>query len=175
MIQRIQSLFLLLAAACYVWGAFLPVATLQPRNESAMSEWSRVEEPSEAAAQVEVYSYDSWAVRDAEGATVFNNAFVALLQLLLGAFSIVIIFMYKNRKRQVKLCLLNLFLGLILLALMLFICPDMIFPKVAGLKGAEAVYSLWTIVTMVPVLLVYVAHKFILRDENLVRSADRLR
>ena len=175
MIQRFQSLFLLLAAACYIWAAFLPIATLQPKDVAGIEEWSRVEEEPVAEHTATLYTYDSWAVRSQDGERVCNNGYVALLQLLLGAFSLVIIFLYKNRGLQAKLCVTNLFVGLLLLALMLFVCPDMLFPKVAALRGAETVYSMWTLVSMVPVLLVYVAQKFILRDERLVRSADRLR
>ena len=175
MLQRFQSLFLLLAAACYIWAAFLPIATLQPQDLSGREEWSRVEEEAVASPAPALYTYDAWAVRSQEGEKVCNNGYLALLQLLLGGFSLVIIFLYKNRKLQSKLCVTNLFVGLLLLVLMLFVCPDMIFPKVAALRGAETVYSLWTLVSMLPVLLVYVAQKFILRDERLVRSADRLR
>ena len=175
MLQRIQSLFLLLAAACYIWAAFLPIATIQPKDESGRVEWSRVEDDAVTENVPTIYRYDSWTVRSMEGEKVCNNGYVALLQLLLGGFSFVVIFLFRNRKLQAKLCVTGIFVGMLLLVLMLFVCPDMIFQKNAALHGAETVYSLWTIVSMVPLLLVYLAQKFILKDEQLVRSADRLR
>ena len=175
MLQRIQSLFLLLAAACYIWAAFLPIATIQPKDDSGRIEWSRVEDDAVEEAVPTLYTYDAWSVSSMDGKKVCNNGYVAVMQLILGVFSFVIIFLFRNRKLQAKLCVTALFIGMLLLVLMLFVCPDMIFPKTAALRGAETVYSLWTVVSMVPVLLVYLAQKFILKDEHLVRSADRLR
>ena len=176
MIQRIQSLFLLLAAACFVWAAFLPIATLKPVDASVEDEWSRVEESESVDLPAVSYAYTPMGVKDAEGHTVCNTLYVAMFQWLMAAASIVLIFMYKNRVRQAKGCLLVVFLGFVLLALMLFICPDKIIPgTLPQLKGMECVFSLWTLVSIVPILLVYAANKFILKDEKLVRAADRLR
>ncbi|MBO4282137.1 MAG: DUF4293 domain-containing protein [Bacteroidales bacterium] len=172
MIQRIQSLFLLLAAACYVWGAFLPIASLYPK-QAGEEHWILVEDGTETP--VSEYAYSAWTVSDTDGNVIARTAPIAVLELLLGVCAIVVLFLFKNRKLQAKLCLGHVFFGFVLLALMLFVYPDMLFPKHAALKGVETVYSLWTLVPMVGILLVYVAQKFILKDEKLVRSSERLR
>lgn len=174
MIQRIQSLLLLLAAVCYIWAAFLPIAVIHPKDDGE-ADWIRVEEPTEEAATGGVYTYTAWKVSDSQGETIAKTTLVAVLELLLGLCSLVVIFLFKKRKLQSKLCLANMFFGLLLLALMLFIYPDMLLPKQVAMKGAEVVYSLWTMVPMLAILLEYVAQKFILKDEKLVRASDRLR
>lgn len=175
MIQRIQSLFLLLAAACYVWAVFLPIATLKPVNASVEDEWSRVEETEADEVSAAPFDYTAFGVKDAAKQMVCSTVYIAVFQCLLAVASIVLIFMYKNRVRQAKGCLLVVFLGFVQLALMLFICPDMIFTKVEVLKGTECIFSMWTLMSILPILLIYVSNKFILRDEKLVRAADRLR
>ncbi len=157
MIQRIQSVFLFLAAACYVWACFLPIATLTTPDS--------------------YYLYNAWSVKEniPDGAVVCSVMYVGLFQIAMAVFTFAIIFCYKNRMLQSKLCTAALFCGLLLLALMLFVCPDMIFARMPRFSGVKAVYSLYTLISMLPVLWVYLANKFILRDEKKVRDADRLR
>lgn len=157
MIQRIQSVFLLIAAVCYVCTCFLPIATLTTSDA--------------------YYLFDSWAVREniPEGAVVCNTFYIGLFQLVMAVFSLVIIFVYKNRNLQSRLCLIDIFLGFILIALMLFVYPDMILSKISTIRGFDLVYSMKTIISMLPILWIYLANKFILKDEKKVRDADRVR
>ena len=137
---------------------------------------SRVEETESGEMQAATYAFTPMGVKDAEGHTVCNTLYIAIFQWLMAAASIVLIFMYKNRVRQAKGCLLAVFAGFLLLALMLFLCPDKIIPGSSGMpQHMECVFSMWTLVTILPILLIYAANKFILKDEKLVRAADRLR
>lgn len=138
MIQRQQSLWLLLAAV----AAFLTYK----------------------------FSFYSGTVADTTKAgTQYLNAFTGGIPLLLltgilGAGCLVIIFLYKNRKLQLRLGVAALLISV--LNIILFIT------KSKGYTGEISLFSLLTFA--IPVLL-FLAIRGIWKDERLVKSLDRLR
>jgi hypothetical protein len=157
MIQRIQSLFLLGAAACFGAACFMPIGAL---NGAEIS-----------------YIYTPWVLKQAlvNGLNVRETYYVGLLQVVLAGISFAAIFFYKNRALQMRICTAAIIIGFILLALMLWVYPDRVFAQMPLTQGLEVKYSLWSLLSILPVGLLYLANKFILRDEKKIRAADRLR
>ncbi|MCL2131328.1 MAG: DUF4293 domain-containing protein [Lentimicrobiaceae bacterium] len=156
MIQRIQSLFLLGAAVCFGLACFVPIGTF----------WG-AEMP---------YVYTSWVVKqDIVNGIGYQTYYIGLLQLVLAVMSFAAIFFYKNRPLQSKICTAAIVISFIMLVLMLWIYPGRIFPQVFQIQGIEPQYTVGAFISLAPVVLLYLANKFILRDEKKVRAADRLR
>jgi hypothetical protein len=157
MIQRVQSLFLLVAAVCFGAACFVAIGTV---NVEGMGIGIS-------------YAYSPWVTIICK--KIFETYYIGLLQVILAMISFVAIFFYKNRPLQSKICTAAIFIGFLLLLLMLYVYPDRIFPNAIGIQGVEVKYSLWAFLSILPVGLLYLANKFILKDEKKVRAADRLR
>lgn len=143
MIQRIQSLFMLLASGVLGLEFVFPFAT--------------------SAKQGTGYFSDS----------VFNVFDNSILLGLVGAgilLSLIAIFLFKNRKLQTSI---NWFTILLCIAILgvgyLFAAQD----QTSGLNGINI--GIGTILPLISLVLLYVANRFIGKDESLVKSMDRLR
>lgn len=138
MIQRIQSLWLILAAAFDATTFRFPI-----------------------------YSGD-W-MKDTTPAAIDLNAnttiWFTILTVLAGGLAFATIFLFKNRKMQLRLCFLGIFITLALLALYVLEINNFYSGNIA----------LW-IIFYVGVLLFYIlAARGIRHDQKLIRSLDRLR
>ena len=147
MIQRKQTLFLLVAVVLTVLCMSVQVATLYSNGIFA--------------AKV----YNLW-LTDGEGHHAFQSAPLFVMLLLSALLSTVTIFMYMKRKLQAQLCLLNMLL-LVAWFVFLAVLPQMVGGDMqlewpAGLPAAD-------------IILMFMARKGILADEKLVRSLDRIR
>ena len=159
MIQRIQSLLLLLAAISLIIGTLMPIGTITT-NEAQ-------------------YLYTSWSLHlnIPNGDILITNYYIGILQIILAILCIISLFMFKKRNMQSKLCIAGIIINFILLLLMLYIYPDRIFPSLNEFKydTVEIVYNPWCISSIISLALLYMANKFILKDEKKVRETDRLR
>ena len=99
----------------------------------------------------------------------FPLAGIVIGLLALTAF---IMFSYKNRKRQLVLGRVNYFL---ILALVVFIHVSI--KKILGQMGAgqSIVYGISTYLPVVSLVFQFLANRAIKKDEELVKSLDRLR
>ncbi|WP_035336415.1 DUF4293 domain-containing protein [Dokdonia sp. PRO95] len=136
MIQRIQTIYLLLAALVSLG---LPYA---------FSLYSDVN--GEAV----------WATDDISYITLFS---------LSAVFSFISIFLWNNRKNQFVLGRLNILLNFALLGILVY--------RSQILSGGTAVLEkgIGMIIPLVSIVLLVLANKAIKRDEDLVKSVDRLR
>jgi len=159
MIQRIQSLLLLLAMISLIIGTLMPIATIT--NYDAQ------------------YLYSSWVLKlnIPGGNIIMTNYYIGVLQIVLAVVCLISIFFYKNRPTQSKVCIAGIIINFILLLLMLYIYPDRIFPEIDIFKYEkfDIVYNPWCISSILSLAFLYLANKFILKDEKKVRNADRLR
>ncbi len=157
MIQRIQSLLLLLAAICLIVGIFTPIATVTTDNAQ--------------------YVFTSWSLHEniENGNVLLPTYYIGILQIILAGLSLITIFLYKNRTIQSKLCVAGVVINFILLLLILYVYPDNLFSKIYLLKNNQLVYSLWTITSIVSLAFLFLANKFILKDEKKIKEAERLR
>ena len=138
MIQRIQSIYLLLAiVSSGVLPIFLPLYTLKSGEE------------------VSVYS---------------NLAYVFLF-VFSTMLSIMSLFSYKKRKNQFVFGRLNIILNFILLGL--FIYRSLNVSGEAFTEVSEK--GIGMVLPLVSIVLLSLANRAIRKDEDLVKSADRLR
>lgn len=134
MIQRIQTLWLLIAAACSFIIMKLPFFGGTLTN---------------------VYT----------DLTATHSFITLILSSAVGAGSIVLIFLYKNRKRQMQFILLALLLALVDIAMLHYGTKEFT-------NGHFTIYSIFVIA--IPVFLALAA-RGVYKDNKLVKSLDRLR
>lgn len=153
MIQRVQTLFLLGIILLMLLFLFLPFGTFA-NNTS------------------EVYSlFHNGLIKllPAGKIAVYYNYAVSILTLLVLTLTILAVFSFRNRLLQIKLC------GIITFLLMV-IAGSVLWQFVQTAKSFSH-YSLKIafFFPVVSIMLSWLARKFIRRDEELVRSADRIR
>ena len=162
MIQRIQSLFLLLAAVLAVVVVFLPIGTV------ALNEYAE-------------YAFSAFTLKAYKpggeiGAPVMHTTYIAVLWFASAILSLVTIFMYKNRQLQVRLNGINMLIMLAALVVMLYVYPNLVFAHQAWYQeGMDVVFNRWILLALVPAVCLYLANWAIKRDEKKVRAADCLR
>jgi len=136
MIQRIQSIYLLIAViASGILPIFLPLYTLSNGTEVSFMD---------------------------------NIAFVVLF-VFSATLSIVTIFSYKRRQNQFVLNRLNIILNLILLGLFVYQSLSVSGESEISEKG------IGMILPIISIVFLSLANRAIKKDEDLVKSADRLR
>ena len=155
MIQRIQTVYLALAAILLV----VPVIS--------DLHWATLDS-TEGAMALSSVAIILDADKAQEGVSAFPIAGGLALALLLTVYGIM---QYKNRKFQMKLVQAALVVQLVIGGLIFFYAD-----KMAGLAGSgEVSYSPALAIPLVNVVLYFLANRGIKKDDELVRSADRLR
>ena len=106
-----------------------------------------------------------------EGISVFAKDNILYLGLFLGSavLSLITIFMYKNRKSQFVLGRLNIILNFILLGFFVYLSLNVSGETAVSEKG------IGMFLPIVSIVLLALANKAIKKDEDLVKSVDRLR
>jgi peptidoglycan/LPS O-acetylase OafA/YrhL len=97
--------------------------------------------------------------------TATENIPILLLTVAVSALALVIIFLYKNRKLQLRLCIL----GILLEALLIFLYYNQI------KSYTDGTLSIWAILHGAIALLFFMAARSINKDERLIKDSDRLR
>ena len=155
MIQRIQTLYLLLAAALMSLTLFLPLATIwQGDHEVVVKTWF------------------------ADGTVGFKAPLPLYLGIILSiatALPLVTIFLYKKRMAQIRLCVSEIVLligSAAFIALYCYRMCDVLAELMQDLNFTLGFAALMPVVAIIPMAL---AIRGIARDEALVRSLDRIR
>jgi len=152
MIQRIQTLFLLIAL--FLMGLLFWL----PLGEIAVGE--------------KLYSFTINGLTDIQsGAVVYNALHLLIFLFIITLLELFIIFSYKKRVRQMRIATYNLIL------MIGFVFVGWLFVKTSLSSLGEGVYSLKLplIFPFVSAVLNYLAIRAIGKDELLVRSVDRIR
>ncbi len=102
-------------------------------------------------------------------AKVSEFSIFCVLFIISAALSLFSIFLYKNRQNQFVIGRLNIISNLILLGLFVYESLSVSGEAKASMKGIEVFLPAVSIVFLV------LANKAIKKDEDLVKSADRLR
>lgn len=148
MIQRIQSIWLLLAAITILCLLFVPIIGIASN-----------------AGYHTLYG-SGLKTASADGST--TNIPLLISTVFAGLISLVNIFNFRNRKLQIRIALLNIIL---ILALSVWF-----FQIINGVSGATqfdlepGIY-----LSLVAIIFTLLAIRGIKKDEKLIRSADRLR
>lgn len=162
MIQRIQSIYLLLVVICQSLLFATALATFSGYDSSFNLSLMGFYKLSSAGHEMLINSYALMAV----------NVVVIL-------FSIFIIFSYKNRKKQIRFAAFNILLICAFIVLMFYSFDnaksfiDLSFNN----QGAElsTTYGIGMILPLLSLVFNFMAIKGIRKDEELVKSADRIR
>ncbi|MFY0689011.1 MAG: DUF4293 domain-containing protein [Cyclobacteriaceae bacterium] len=163
MIQRIQTIFLFISAALMIVMLFLPLWQKVDVNVSEVASMSAFQ------LKYEAFNPDTEERTLITQQQVFYISGVAILSALVSLLSI---FQFKNRLRQIQLGALNSFL----ISATLFVAIFFIFKAEKLLAVQEQGNYLMGFYFPVGSLLCnYMANRFIRKDEKLVRSADRIR
>ena len=155
MIQRKQTLFLLLAVIACAFCLFLPVGSFEPKGMGVTTQ---------------VYNL---GVVGETGISISSTCIpLFLLQCVTAILSLVTIFLFNNRKLQMSLCSVALLfdaLWCVDYALILFgIIPV---PEVEGKMSL----GFGACLPVVSLILIWMAKKGVEHDEKLVKAADRIR
>ena len=168
MIQRIQSVFLLILVIAMVSLLFLPL-------------WTKTNPANNQEVVLSAFGLNSEAATATDAAaTSVDASFINENTMAIGALAIIIalvalyeIFQYKNRFTQIKLGLLNSLLLAALLGTVFYY---------SSYVGDELVktttpgkYQAGFYLPILGLIVNSLANRFIKRDEDLVRSVDRLR
>lgn len=155
MIQRKQTVYLLLAIVCFVVNAAMPIGYLIPDGMGVSSE------------------INSLGVLDGNtGELTYPFMALPIVMLALNILhSISTIFMYKNRKAQMTNCyaqVVGIFVEYI-------VCGFLIWYNCVDGKDVHYDTAFAICLPIVAIILILLAHKGINDDERLVRAADRIR
>ena len=116
-----------------------------------------------------IFVFDLW--KSAENQPVFARDELLYFGLFLASAALALwsIFMFKNRKSQFVIGRLNIILNLILLGLFVYRSLNLSGETEVSEKGIGILLPIFSIVFLV------LANKAIKKDEDLVKSVDRLR
>ena len=136
MIQRIQTIWFLLASACAFLSLKMPFYIGTNKNHIASYQLNGME-----------------------------NIFITIITCVVGALAFVTIFLFKKRRRQVRLSFLGILVELVLLVLYYLEIKTF----------TEGTFALTALLQSCVILFYLLALRGIHKDINLVRSSDRLR
>ena len=156
MIQRKQTLFLLLAVIVCALALFFPIGSIAPEEMGTDSM---------------VYNL---GVVTGEGALAVSATCIPLFVLLsvTAILSLVTIFLYKNRKVQMSICKCTMLLQVLwVIDYVLILLGIIPIPEIQGKMGIEFAACL----PIVSLILGAMSYKGVNDDEKLVKAADRIR
>lgn len=154
MIQRIQTLYLLIAAALLVVMLFVPLA------------WF--------ASEAGMFNLYAFSLQSADGGEAQSTLYLGILLLLALLLPLVTIFLYRRRLLQIRLCVVEMvfLVGTVIMEAIYYFLSRRVFSELAlhnqGFKPA-------IVLPIVALFFTFLAARAIFRDEMLVRSADRIR
>ncbi len=147
MIQRIQTLFILVAAI---------ITALMLKTEFA-----------EVASGGDYYIFSAKGITNGE-TVLFNGLPVKIFIGLITVLHLVIIFLFKKRILQIRLLTFTIIVLIGLSGLLLYFLY-------AGFKNLDVVFKIPMVIPLVAVILDYLAIRAIGKDEALIRSINRIR
>lgn len=152
MIQRKQTVFILLALLCSILSLSMPIAHFAAKDMGLGHTLLNL-----------------WLRNNADATVSFSPCVLFILQLITIPMGLFAIFQYRNRPFQARLCVLNsalLFLWYIALAVVVYLSLP-----------AQEVFKPTLAICFPVVALVFhlMARQGIIADEKLVKAADRIR
>jgi flagellar biosynthesis protein FliQ len=152
MIQRIQTLYLILAIAAMTLLFFFPFAEI-------------------LSGEGLVYTFEFDGLHNSDAELIYQTVPLIILISIIVGISLVSIFMYKQRITQMRLNFINMILMLGYVGLGYYYVNHFS----TELKSVAVNYELYDVLPFVAALFTYLAIRAIGKDEALVRSIDRIR
>jgi len=147
-IQRIQSIYLLIAVILMAVFAFFPALTF------------------ELGGREFVYG----ALETGKVGVTHIDPLMLTLVILISLLALIDIFLFKNLQRQMTVCFVDIIIGL---AMLVAIGIQAFY--VGGREGVTLTWSWYLVLPVLSVIFLMMAHKAMSRDKKLLRDADRLR
>ena len=147
-IQRIQSVYLLIAVILMAVFAFFPALTF------------------ELGGREFVYG----ALATGKVGVTHIDPLMLMLVVLICLLAIIDIFLYKNLQRQMTVCFVDIIIGLAMLiaiGIQAFV--------VSGKEGLVLNCQWYLALPILSIIFLMMAHKAMSRDKKLLRDSDRLR
>ena len=147
-LQRIQSVYLLIAVILMIVFAFFPALTFHLGDKSVL------------------YG----ALHTGREALQHVDPLLLTLTILIAFLAFVDIFLYKNLQRQMTVCFVNI---IITLAMLVAICVQAF--VVGNREGWTVSWEWFVLLPVCAVIFMMLAHKAMSRDKKKLLDADRLR
>lgn len=156
MIQRIQSLYLLVTAVLMCLMLVFPIGRFLIGDDEFLLTAFKF-----GADQSDVIYYAS-------------TVYMGILIVMSMAISFFNVFCYRHRLLQIRLCFMNIVL---MFGVQVFVAYYLYHATVSvdSVSGGVTKYSLVGIFPLVGIILTWLASRGIMKDEALVRSLDRIR
>ena len=152
MIQRIQSLFLFVSLCFVIPMFFAPVAKLVYVTGDILT-----------------FNLTGYYLTEAEITTCIRMEYSFMIfGILICALNLIIIFLYRNRVLQIRLCIYNILLLIGMVGVGLFTLYSI--PNVRSVS-----FSMPAVFPVISVILHYLAFRGIRKDEMMVQALSRLR
>jgi hypothetical protein len=155
MLQRIQTVYLLIVTILTGLMLFLPLAEILNDGGDVLT----------------MYSYGLVNQASDKSGVIYSTLPMAIMIAIIFTISAISIFLYKNRIRQMRFCVFNILLMVGLLGLILFYYLSV--KKDIGVS--HHTFRLPVVLPIINIVLTFQAFRGIRRDELLVRSYERLR
>jgi len=152
MIQRVQTVFLLLAFILQTLMLFLPIAEYSFGN------------------QLVVYTASGFTSVGTNNTNMPYSMYIFVLLCLFVFIPLIITFLYKRRKLQMRLCLYYIIFLILFQAVVFWFSWNVIHQLEAVIN-----YKIPIIFPVVSAILSYLAFLSVRKDERLIRSVDRIR
>ncbi len=154
MIQRIQTLYLIVIAALMTLTLVMPIATFMGDG----------------------YTFNLYAfgLKTAQGEVAQPTVYMAVVLILSALLPLVTIFLFKRRLLQIRLLAANIVLLLGSLAFMLiyYFLSSRLFSE---LTLHEQSWKITLVFPVISLIFAVLAVRAVFKDEILIRSADRIR
>ena len=163
MIQRIQSLYLLITALLLVLLFFIPVF--------------RIEVAAQEPETLKLMPFGVYGVMSQGSELLARTPYMGTLLVIALALTVVVLFLYRHRWAQIRLSLALI----VLLAGLQAYFVYYLFKAHELVGGAGEIpllpvrYTVADVIPVVGIILVYLAFRGIVKDETLIKSLDRIR
>ncbi|OPZ97571.1 MAG: hypothetical protein BWY70_01458 [Bacteroidetes bacterium ADurb.Bin408] len=163
MFQRIQSIFLALAAALGIAVFFFPLVSIAIKDCS-----------------FDLYITGTKHLNtDCPYVFEIKTILHLIIHIALIALSLITLLLFKNRPLQMRLCRIGIMANVVFVFLV-FMFSDTIKKSFIAGYGVQADsivfnFKLGSVLPLIVIVLYFLANRFIKKDELLVKSADRLR
>ncbi len=164
MIQRIQTLFLIVAFISTILLFFYPVANI--------TEYTQVKSET---LETDYYELSATGFHDPSPDSIpqlSRYVFVPLIIIIIMVLVLIgyTIFRYKNRLHQLKLIKMSIFLNIVMIAAIFLNYPKLFIDSQIDIEPGLGAYF-----PLISLIFLLLANRYILKDEKLVKSTERLR
>ena len=148
MIQRIQTLYLIIAIILMAVFAFFPALTF------------------ELGGRQFVYG----ALEAGKVGVTHIDPLMLMLVILICLLAFIDIFLYKNLQRQMTVCFVDIIIGLAML-----VAIGIEAYIVTGKEGLVLTWQWYLVLPILSIIFLMLAHRAMSRDKKMLRDSDRLR